>query len=407
MPHSAAISGLDDSSRKAETIWKLLNRQVWPFTKEDLPKGTVVVGGAIRDALLKRFKKTTDIDLIVPCEALKVSYELSQKTGGTLVVLDQKREIARLVFKDWTVDIANQEGREIEDDLWRRDFRINAIALTFEKTPRLIDPTGGIQDLRTQKLIAVREQNFLDDSLRLLRAFRFMAEMAFTLEPETETWIKTHRKLLSNSAPERIQVEIHRIVNGPYAANVLPLLHKTKLLEPWQDSFTYEGNRKQKLKHNSQALSNSEKLNFIPLVFLTNLLSDSGLEKLKFSKKEQKKCKLLRFWQNQYDGESYESLNEKDRLQLHQDLEEDLPALIVQLLPADQVIWMNRWRDCNDPLFHPSCPLNGHTLKKCFNLSSSKEIGQLMHHLCHERAFGRLVNKEEAISTARYWLEQN
>ena len=90
-----------------------------------------------------------------------------------------------MVIKGWTIDIAAQEGSNLDEDLWRRDFRLNAIALTLEATPQLVDPTGGLSDLEQKKLVAVREQNLLDDPLRLLRGLRLMAELQLSLEKQT------------------------------------------------------------------------------------------------------------------------------------------------------------------------------------------------------------------------------
>ncbi len=407
MPKSAATSILNNElSQEAIELWNRLNPQRWPFQTEELPAGTVLVGGAVRDALLNRVSPPLDIDLIVPCNALKVSEDLAKKLGGKVVVLDKKREIARLVINKWTIDIANQEGNHLEDDLFRRDFRINSIALSFERVPRIIDPTGGLKDIKTKTLVAVKEQNLRSDPLRLIRAFRLMAEMLLTLEPQTKKWINTHKKLLSTVAPERIQSEILKIIFAPWAEEAIKKLKKTELLAKWQNpaaafrtspSFT----------SNAELFNDSEKSIAVPLARLTDLLSDKGLSELRFSKKYQQRCHALRYWQRKSADIGFENLDEANRLKLHKDLEDDLPALILQLKSSEQAIWLDNWRDPNHPLFHPASPLDGHTLQQCLNLSSSKELGQLIHHLCHERAFGRVTSKEDALFTARSWWKQN
>ena len=78
------------------------------------------------------------------------------------------------------------------------------------------------------------------------------------------------------------------------------------------------------------------------------------------------------------------------------------------MIPVEeQSIWLNRWRDPYDPLFHPSSPLDGKTLKELLHATEGPWIGELMHHLCKERAFGRLQNRSEAIELARYWWQHN
>ena len=128
---------------------------------------------------------------------------------------------------------------------------------------------------------------------------------------------------------------------------------------------------------------------------------------LGFSKKIIKTCNLLRIWQQRNDGLGFKNLNELDRLQLHLDLENALPAIILGIPDKDKLLWLNRWRDPLDPLFHPASPLNGNTLKETFKITEGPLIGRLMFFLSKERAFGRLCNSDEAFKLARYWLEHN
>ncbi|MEC9027791.1 MAG: CCA tRNA nucleotidyltransferase, partial [Cyanobacteriota bacterium] len=166
-----------DPTIRVQALWEQLHPDHWPLSIQDLPAGTVLVGGAVRDGLLGRLQQQPDLDFIVPNKALEITRSLAKTLGGTCVVLDAERDMARLVIKGWTIDIAAQEGSNLDEDLWRRDFRLNAIALTLEATPQLVDPTGGLSDLEQKKLVAVREQNLLDDPLRLLRGLRLIAEL--------------------------------------------------------------------------------------------------------------------------------------------------------------------------------------------------------------------------------------
>ena len=140
---------------------------------------------------------------------------------------------------------------------------------------------------------------------------------------------------------------------------------------------------------------------------LTNLLSAKGLSDLGFSRKTIRDCNLLRFWQKKNDGFAFRGLNELDRLKLHIDMENHLPAVILMLSQEDQKTWLKRWRDLNDPLFHPYSLLDGNSLKTFLKASEGPWIGELIHYLCKERAFGRLHNSKEAYKLARYWWEHN
>ena len=177
--------------REAEEKVKKAKEMRAAAAEERLPAGTALVGGAIRDALLDRLPERPDLDLVVPRDALALTRSLSRELGGSCVVLDEKRDIARLVLRGWTIDIARQEGTTLEDDLLRRDYRVNAIALPLEGDHDLVDPTGGIQDLEEGRLTAVSEGNLRDDPLRLLRGLRLMAEISLVLDPTTASWIHT------------------------------------------------------------------------------------------------------------------------------------------------------------------------------------------------------------------------
>ena len=81
-----------------------------PVKPEMFPTGTALVGGAVRDALLDRLGTCPDLDLVLPANVLKLTRRLAAELGGTCVVLDEERDMARLVLKGWTIDLARQLG---------------------------------------------------------------------------------------------------------------------------------------------------------------------------------------------------------------------------------------------------------------------------------------------------------
>ena len=89
-------------------------------------------------------KDRENLILYIHCsflDEIKITQSLAKNLGGTAVVLDSERDVARLVFQGWTIDFATQVGASLDDDLWRRDFTLNAIALLLEPHPKIIDPT--------------------------------------------------------------------------------------------------------------------------------------------------------------------------------------------------------------------------------------------------------------------------
>ena len=190
-----------------------LNPKDWPISIADLPPGSALVGGSVRDGLLKKLSQKPDLDFVIPINAIKYSENLSKKINATFVKLDEKRDIARLVVNGWTLDFARQVGNNLTDDLLRRDFRINAIALRMGKNPEIFDPTGGIDDLKSKKIVAISEKNLIDDPLRILRGFRLMCELNFEIDKKTKAFIKNNVDKLSDIAPERMKIEILKIVD--------------------------------------------------------------------------------------------------------------------------------------------------------------------------------------------------
>ena len=149
-----------------------LNPKDWPIAIADLPPGSALVGGSVRDGLLKKLSPKPDLDFVIPVNAIKFSENLSKKIHATFIKLDEKRDIARLVINGWTLDFARQVGENLKDDLLRRDFRINAIALKLKEKPEIFDPMGGMDDLKNNKIVAISEKNLLDDPLEPQRIIK-------------------------------------------------------------------------------------------------------------------------------------------------------------------------------------------------------------------------------------------
>ena len=368
----------------------------WPIPLPLLPEETALVGGAVRDALLNRLPARPDLDLVVRSGALDLAQQLNRKLGGSFIALDEARDIARLVLQGWTIDIAKQEGSSLEDDLWRRDYRLNAIALPLNPARELVDPTGGLEDLAEGRLSAVREENLCADPLRVLRGLRLLAQIPLTLDARTAEWIRSLRHRLKEAAPERILAEIQKLVAGPHSDEALEQLNRLELMAPWAAQQTLP------TLNDAALFTAEEKQEALPLARLSGLISEQGLEQLRASRALQQRCRRLRHWL-QAAGPQLEQLEEEDLLQLHLDLEPDLPALILQLNRAVQDTWLRRWRDREDPLFHPNFPLSGKTLMEVLAIPAGPVVGALLAHLRREAAFGRIRGQEQALQEACRW----
>ncbi len=413
----------------ADRLRLVLATDAWPLPVADLPAGSALVGGAVRDGLLGRLAARPDLDLVVPVEAIALCQTLSRRHGGSAVVLDAKRSIARLVLKGWSIDLARQVGGSLEADLARRDFRLNALALPLRPGAPLLDPTAGLKDLANGQVVAVAEANLREDPLRLLRGIRLAAELGFALGEETLDWIQAHHHLITQVAPERVLAELEKLAGCPDGGQGLALACESRLLESWRPRWQLASGatnpgpdspcRAAAARCLEQLTTEQARLRgLLPpessaplgLARLAVIFDGAGLASLRGSRQLQQRCERLHHWwrllgQDDKGPESLlDRLPEPERLRLHQQIAGDLPALLLFFPPPLALAWLERWRDPADPLFHPHPPLDGRELQELLGLAPSRRLGQLLGHLCLERAFGRISNSEEALKAASIWL---
>ena len=369
-----------------------------------LPKGSYLVGGYIRDIILRRETEEVDVDIVVPFNAIEIGKKIADNIGSKFIILDKKREVVRIILNNIYIDIANQVSSSIEGDLCSRDFSINSIAFLFDKKS-LFDPLNGLKDLKVSLLRTHSENNLLNDPLRILRCFRFVSELNFKIDQKLISFIKKNKGKLSHVAKERINYEIQKIVNGPNALDAVMMLKKINIFSSDnlnEDSFFLDLNN-----INYSELTHEEKKKFLPLFFIAQIFDVISLEKLQFSKAEIAKTKLLRKWHFFLKNKNITQLSELDRFKLHQELEMFFPSFIFYLPQNLRFDWLKRWRNNEDKLFHPSNLLNGETIKKKLKMKDGPMLGELLHYLSMELAYERLNNFDEAIYKAEQWIKQN
>ncbi len=190
-----------------------------------------LVGGAVRDILLD--KEITDRDLIVTdCDAKKISMKIAKFFDEKFIPLDEGNKIYRVVLNDKKnyLDITNPIENSLEKDIYRRDLSVNAIAINI-KNGEIFDPTNGLKDFENKILNEIREENFTDDPLRLLRIFRFHSTLGFKISQDLMKIAKKHATLLSKPAKERVEYELMKLFDGEYADGALLKMDECGILE--------------------------------------------------------------------------------------------------------------------------------------------------------------------------------
>ena len=187
------------------------------------------MGGAVRDLLLGR--RPSDLDFAAE-DPERAAEEARRRYGGTLLPLDPQRGQYRVVAGGLVLDFAPLEGSP-EEDLLRRDYRVNALLWLRGKVFGL---PGTAQDLEGRLLVPVREANLYEDPLRSLRGVRLAATLGFGLPEATRRALARHARFLlahpeALPARERVREEVARLLLAPRAAFGLHALERTGLLE--------------------------------------------------------------------------------------------------------------------------------------------------------------------------------
>ncbi len=194
-----------------------------------------LVGGMIRDVLWDSPSKL-DFDIAVGGSAKAFADKLAGRLMATCFVLHESTQIYRIALKAKgrhvaQVDVAQVQGGGIEDDLSRRDFTVNALALKLPLSGTdPIDPTGGLKDIKGRILKATGDEVFPKDPIRLLRAFRIAANLDLRIDRKTLADIHFHRTEITKSAGERIRHEFLGILSSLGSAPWLKCMDETGLL---------------------------------------------------------------------------------------------------------------------------------------------------------------------------------
>ena len=207
---------------------------------------TYVVGGFIRDKLMNR--PTNDIDIMVEGDGVAFAKKLAKELKINTVVDYEKFGTALIPHSKLDIEIASArkeiytslsrkpkvESCSVTEDMSRRDFTVNAIAVSIlpNSFGEIIDPFGGINDLKNKRLITPLEPEatFSDDPLRMMRAIRFAAQLNFIIDPETLKSISKIKDRIKIISWERITEEIIKSLKTDKPSIAFYLLKRTGLL---------------------------------------------------------------------------------------------------------------------------------------------------------------------------------
>ena len=216
----------------------------------DLGYSLYIVGGFVRDLLLE--SPTLDLDLVVEGDAIRMAKRLASQVGARVrsharfgtakVILKGERPegvppsldfvTARTEFYERPTVLPEVERSSIKQDLYRRDFTINtmAICLDRDRFGELLDYYGGERDLHAKNIRVLHNLSFVEDPTRILRAVRFEQRLGFEIEERTAELIDDASELLESVTGERLAHELYLILNEKEPERILDRLARTGVL---------------------------------------------------------------------------------------------------------------------------------------------------------------------------------
>jgi len=235
---------------KNKLIAKEIEKKLSPATLSVLKKfhqkdqAIYLVGGAVRNFLLGQPIKDLDFATSATPKEIQTLFPKSfyDNNYGTVKIPHRQGQIEITTFrqeadyKDYRHPDKIAWGKSIKEDVTRRDFTVNALALGIPAGKKdfhleLIDNFSGQEDLKKGLIRAVGDpqERFREDALRLLRAIRFACQLNFEIEPKTLAAIKKQASLIRNISGERIRDEIFKIITGDQVEKGFELARKTNL----------------------------------------------------------------------------------------------------------------------------------------------------------------------------------
>lgn len=391
-----------------------------------------LVGGSVRDLLLNR--PITDFDFTLKSDTLEIAKIFADSIRAPFIPLEEEPPTARVVVKtpqstqtELSIDFTQFRAATLIDDLRLRDLTINAMAMPLESVmesnhPEVIDPCNGRNDLATRSLRFPSEQVILSDPLRLIRIYRFAAQLDFIISEKSIAFVQKHKHLLPQISKERQRDEFLKILNvekaTPYLqqifeigllAQVLPNIKQTPTLwhslENFEDNpipetlFSYKDEINTYLSEELGFYANRR--SFIKLcLFLQGNIEDIG-ELLRLSRKAGQFMKCLVTGQQQIADRKLTKKQIIDFLRtstsdcwgalLYSAAKHPIPAEALRKI-------MDTYYEHFLPILKQGRLITGKDLIKKFQVKEGKKIGMLLKQIEEQQFYGEIRTREEAFA---------
>ena len=407
-----------------------------------------LVGGSVRDLLLKR--QTTDVDFALASDAIQFAKAFATRIGATCIALEENPSTARVIVKQHdlpqtpqlSMDFAQFRAASLTEDLNLRDLTINAMAIAFENvgtvlnhtceqnSSHVIDPCSGRKDLETGLLQFPSEQVVREDPVRLLRIYRFAAQLDFKISQNAIHVVKKHRSLLSEVSAERCRDELMKILSVKRAHLYLQQMEAAGLLtqvvpnisKSWSPLETFEENpipAALSTYHNEINTYLQEKLgmgvNRGALLKLSLLLADTPGDigkRLRLSQKAtQLIARLISGGERLKKASSH--LTQKQVIHFLRTYRLDWWGVLLYAAASDSINAALLEQIANTyykhilPVRKKGRLITGKDLIQTFQLKEGKQIGDLLKQIEERQFDGEIQTREEALAAVAALIQQS
>ncbi len=399
-----------------------------------------LVGGSVRDLLLNR--KTADFDFTLKSETIQFVKSFAQSINAPFVPLEEQPPTARVIVKtqqstqtELCLDFTQFRANTLTEDLCLRDLTINAMAIRLESVmetdhPEIIDPCNGINDLDKRQLLFPSEQVILDDPLRLMRIFRFSAQLDFNIPQKSFRLVQKHSNLLPNVSPERVRDELFKLLknkksnyylqqmfNVGLLSKVIP--HLEKRLVSWSYLERFEKisipESLSEYRAEIEAYLNEELglfANRSTLIKLCLLDPDNAVEIGKRLRLSRKAVKFLKCIATEYPQLSDEVLTKKQIITFLRNTSSEwwgvlLFSAVILPIPVGML------KQITDTYYQHLLPIlkqgkliSGEDLIREFQLKEGREIGVLLKQIEEMQHYGEIRTRAEAFTAVEKLIQK-
>lgn len=386
----------------------------------DKGQSLYLVGGVVRDLLLA--KLTFDLDLVVEGDAINLAHQLARISHGK-VVTHPHFNTAKLRWNKLSVDIATARSETyvkpgalprvkpstIENDLSRRDFTINAMAVHLSPGHygELLDLHGGITDLNNRFIRILHEKSFMDDATRIWRGLRYEQRLNFQLETSTLKLLKRDISMLDTISGDRIRHELELVLREESPQKALHRAEELNVLQRIHPSLKGNGWLKEVFEQAQRLFSphlSPVGLYFTLLVY--HLTSEQVGELISYLKLPRLLSQTLRdtiSLKNKLQPLADPELNPSGVYQLLHSYSSH--AIMANYLAIDSPIARQNTRLFFSKLRYVKPALTGTDLKK-MGIAQGPQIKEILHRLHEARLDGKVSSKREEEEIVREWLGQ-